>query len=64
MRLRIRELSEISETERMQMTNGFVWAAEGEAGQNANHWLVTLENCAVVIGILVPKAEVKNDDCN
>lgn len=59
MRLRIRELNEIPEIERLQIANEYVWA-ETQNERAAEHWLVTLENNAVVIVILVPKPEVKN----
>ncbi len=57
MRLRIQQMSDLSEIERQQI-GSFVWSLEESASQSADDgWFVTLENDAVVIGFLVPKAD-------
>ncbi len=57
MRLRIQQLSDLSELERQQIEE-FVWSLDEASGQPVDdHWFVTLENNTVAIGFLVPKAD-------
>ena len=57
MKVRIQQMSNLSEMEREQIGD-FVWSLEESGGQSIDdQWLVTLENESVVIGFLVPKAD-------
>lgn len=57
MRLRIQQMSDLSEMER-QKIDEFFWSLAESGGQPVDDgWFVTLENNAVAIGFLVPKAD-------
>jgi hypothetical protein len=56
MRLRIRELNDLTQSERSQLKKNSVWAADSDE-DTEDRWLVTLENKSLVISFLVPKTE-------